>query len=98
MRFVYSSLANFPDAGREWQLIQSIRSLRRHNHSIPIWLFLFNGGAPSELLDEAERWNVHIHFLGDYHEFLQRSHRRGSVLARYPTFHKFLALTHGTPG
>lgn len=91
MRLVYYSLANFPHDSREHQWMQSIRSLRRYNRSIPVSLLLFNG-ASSELLREAERHNVHVQLLGDYPEFLQKIHPRGSVLALYPTFHKFLAL------
>lgn len=93
MRLVYYSLANAPDAGRETQWMQSIRSLRRYNRSIPVWLFLFNG-ATAELLREAERRDVHVHYLGDYSEFFRETHGRGSVLALYPTFHKFLVLAH----
>jgi len=91
VRLVYYSLANFPDYSREQQWFQSIRSLRAHNESIPVWLLLFNG-ASTELRGEAERWDVHVVSLGDYEAFLQRLHARGSVLALYPTFHKFLAL------
>jgi hypothetical protein len=93
MRLVYYSLANFPPDSREHQWMQSIRSLRRYNRSIPVWLFLFNS-ASSELLREAEVQNVRVHILGDYAEFLRRAHARGSVLALYPTFHKFLVLTN----
>jgi hypothetical protein len=93
MRLVYYSLANSPSTIWERQWINSIRTLRRHNPSIPICLFLFNG-ATAELLREAERWRVHVQFLGDYREFLQQRHIHGSVLARYPTFHKFLSLAH----
>ena len=92
MRLAYYSLANLPYDSREPQWIQSIRSMRRHNRSIPVWLVLFNG-ASNELLAEAERWDVHVCFLGDYGEFLEKAHCRGSVLALYPTFHKFLVLT-----
>jgi hypothetical protein len=91
MRLVYYSLANFPYDSRVRQWIQSIRSLRIYNRSIPVWLFLFND-APSELLREAEVQNVRVHFLGDYAELLQRAHPHGSVFALYPTFHKFLVL------
>jgi hypothetical protein len=91
MKLVYYSLANFPHDSRERQWIQSIRSLRLHNRSIPVWLFLFND-AGNGLLNEAERHNVHVHFAGNYAEFLKRAHAKGSVLALYPTFHKFLVL------
>src|SRR5271169_1590901 len=93
MRIVYYALANSPGANREGQWIQSVRSLRMYNQEIPVWLLLFNG-ATAELLHEADRLNVHLHFLGDYGEFMQRAHARGSVLALYPTFQKFVALTH----
>lgn len=88
---MYYSLANFPHDSREHQWIQSIRSLRLYNRSIPVWMFLFNG-ASNELLREAERWNVHVHLCGDFEEFLRQAHPRGAVLAHYPTFHKFLVL------
>lgn len=91
MKLVYYSLANFPEHSRDRQWIQSIRSLRMHNPSIAVWLVLFNAGS-SELQREAERQNVHVHVLGEYAEFLQRTHPRGSLLAQYPTFHKFLVL------
>jgi len=91
MRLVYYSLVNFPDDSREHQWIQSIRSLRRHNPSIPVWLLLFNHRS-SDLLREAERQNVHVRYLGDYAEFMEHAHPRGLLLALYPTFHKFLVL------
>ena len=96
MRLAYYSLANFPHDSREHQWIQSIRSLRRYNRSIPVWLFVFND-ASKELLDEAERRDVHVCLLGDYEQFLQNAHSRGSILAFYPTFHKFLLLTRLPP-
>ena len=91
MKLIYYSLANFRSDSREHQWIQSIRSLRLHNQTVPVWLLLFNG-ASVDLLREAERWNVHVCSLGDYGEFMHRAHPRGSVLALYPTFHKFLVL------
>jgi hypothetical protein len=94
MRLVYYSLSNSPGDSREWQFIQSIRSLRRHNPAIPVWLFLFNG-ATAELREETRRCRVEVCYLGNYREYLQRAHARGSVLALYPTFHKFLSLIHG---
>ena len=94
MRLVYYSLANPADRGYERQWTQSIRSLRRHNPSIAVCLLLFNG-ASDELRREAAHWNVTIRYLGDYQAYLDRLHERGSVLALYPTFHKFLALSQG---
>jgi hypothetical protein len=95
VRLVYYSLSNSPGDSREWQLIQSIRSLRCHNPSIPVRLFLFNG-ATAELIDETRRFRVEVCYLGDYAEYIRRAHARGSVLALYPTFHKFLSLIHGS--
>jgi hypothetical protein len=91
MRLVYYSLATFPQDSREQQWIQSIRSLRKYNQSISVCLLLFNGGS-NELQREAERHGVHVQLLGEYGRFLESAHPRGSVLALYPTFHKFLAL------
>ena len=93
MRLAYYSLANVPSDSREHQWIQSIRSMRRRNRSIPVWLFVFND-ASKQLLAEAERWNVHLCFLGDYSAFLRKAHPQGAILALYPTFHKFLVLPH----
>jgi hypothetical protein len=91
MRSVYYSLANVPEIKREQQWIQSIRSLRLYNATIPVWLILFND-ASRQLLREAERQKVRLRILGDYAEFLCRLHSKGSIIALYPTFHKFLAL------
>ena len=91
MKLVYYSLTHNPHDSRERQWIQSIRSLRMYNRTIPVWLLLFNGGN-DELLREAGRHNVHVRTMGDYREFLQCLHPRGDVLALYPTFHKFMTL------
>ncbi len=93
MRLVYYSLANAPQSGLEELWIQSIRSLRAHNKTIAVWLFLFNGASP-ELLCECERSNVRVLDHGSYPDFLQALHPQGSVLALYPTFHKFLQLAN----
>jgi hypothetical protein len=90
-RLVYYSIANSPDSSCERQWTQSIRSLRRHNPVIPVWLFLFNGATP-ELLEEAHCQHVRVEYRGDYREYLHRLHVRGSLLALYPTLHKFLVL------
>jgi hypothetical protein len=94
VRLIYYSLANSPGTCFEWQWIQSIRSLRRYNATVPVWLFLYNG-ASEALLAQAAECRVHVQFLGDYKQYMQRAHARGSVLALYPTLHKFLSLAHG---
>jgi hypothetical protein len=92
LRRVYYSLANSPDGICERQWVQSIRSLRRHNSATSVSLFLFNG-ASEDLLHEAARCGVTIRALGDYREYLERFHVRGSVLSLYRTFHKFLLFS-----
>jgi len=94
VRLVYYSLANSPGNRCERQWIASIRSLRSYNSKIPVWLFLLNGATP-ELVDEAARCGVRVLFLGNYSDYLLQAHVRGSVLALYPTFHKFLSLDAG---
>jgi hypothetical protein len=92
-RLVYYSLATSSSGSREAQWIQSIRSLRRYNQDIPVQLFLFNG-SPAAVMREAERQRVEVFALGDYAQYLAGFFEHGSVLAHYPTFHKFLALRH----
>lgn len=93
MKGVYYTLVNSPGSHCERQWTQSIRSLRLFNREIPVWLLLFNG-ATAELVQEAERQNVFVEYLGPYPDFLQKFHPRGSVLALYPTLQKFVSLTH----
>ena len=92
-RLVYYSLAIMPFGSREAQWIQSIRSLRRYNRDIPVQLFLFNG-APAAIIREAHRQRVEVFELGDYAQYLDGLSVHGSLLAQYPTFHKFLVLRH----
>jgi hypothetical protein len=94
VRLVYYSLAHSGGSACEYQWIQSIRSLRRYNPTVPVFLFLYSG-ASAALLNQADRSRVSVLNLGDYREYLQRMHVRGSVLALYPTFHKFLPLGDG---
>jgi hypothetical protein len=93
LKGVYYTLVNSPGSHCERQWTQSIRSLRFFNREITVWLLLFNG-ATAELVQEAERQNVFVEYLGPYADFLQRFHPHGSVLALYPTLQKFVTLTH----
>jgi len=94
VRLIYYSLARPEGHGNsdyDHQWIQSIRSLRCYNSTIPVTLFVFNG--ISEVLQkEAASHRVMVITLGGYREWLQRSHPRGAILALYPTLHKFLVL------
>ena len=69
MRLIYYSLARAEHSDYDSQWIQSIRSLRRHNSTTSVSLFLFNG-ASEDLLHEAARCGVTIRALGDYREYL----------------------------
>jgi len=93
MRVVYYSLITSHVGTCEHQWKQSIRSLRQHNSRIAVHLFVFNG-APDSILREADRCAVEVHQLGGYAEYLDSLFVRGSLLAQYPTFSKFLGPRH----
>lgn len=93
MKLVYYSLANAPESRHEQQWTQSIRSLRQHNSSVEVILFLYNG-ASAALLEEARRQRVTVRYVGNYKEYLDKLYVQGSALAVLPTFHKFLSLAH----
>jgi hypothetical protein len=46
-------------------------------------------------MEEADRRGVAVHYVGNYCAYLSGLHVRGSILALFPTFHKFLSLTNG---
>lgn len=76
---------------RQW--MQSIRSLRRHNSSIPVHLFHFNP-VSSAFVKEADRYGVSIHTMGSYREWLsKRSASHSHELSSYPTLHNLLVST-----
>jgi hypothetical protein len=90
VRTIFYSLAYSAGTPYVRQWLRSIRSLRSYNRHIDVHLFLYNS-APSAVHFEADRQNVHVHFLGDYRDSLSRLSSHGQVLARYPTLHKFLS-------
>jgi hypothetical protein len=92
VRLVYYSLARPASYEYEVQWTQSIRSLRLYNRRIPVYLFVFNGVSRA-IQREAERRQVVLVPLGDYRNWLQRRHQHGSILAMYPTLHKFVVLS-----
>jgi hypothetical protein len=75
----------------EGQWIQSIRSLRRYNRQTAVHLFLYDT-PPEAVLHEADRQRVQVHRRGGYRDRISALHPHGSVLANYPTFHKFMSL------
>jgi hypothetical protein len=91
VRLAYYSLARHEGGAHERQWINSIRSLRRHNQRLPVWLFVFNG-LNDAILREADRWEVCLIDMGPYQDWMQAWHPHGAVLARYPVLHKFLVL------
>jgi hypothetical protein len=91
VRLIYYSLARLSSGDYDEQWVQSIRSLRKHNRHVRVCLFVFNG-VSAQVQREAARCDVRLMPMGDYREWLQRHHPRGSILARYPALHKFLVL------
>lgn len=94
MRLIYYSLAALGNHACERQWIQSIRSLRRHNPGIPVYLILY--GAPRlETRLEASRCGVRLIEAGAYHQgFSRLPPAWAGVLERNPTLHKVLSLRH----
>jgi hypothetical protein len=92
MRLIYYSLARTANGERDRQWVQSIRSLRLYNRRVSVCLFVFDGISKA-IRNEAERQQVMLLPLGNYRDWLRRYHRNGSVLALYPTLHKFLVLS-----
>ena len=93
MKLVYYSLALQDRSPLENQWLQSIRGLRRYNQKIAVHLVVY-GGVPSRIRSEADRSEVVVHELADYAEYLSGISEKGSILAKYRTFHKFLSLGH----
>lgn len=92
-RLVYYSLAlprSDPRPDLLWQLDASVRSLRLHNRTTPIALFLY-GGLPDEVSRHLASLGVTIIPQGDYTARLAPLAPRGwPVLTEYPLLHKFL--------
>jgi hypothetical protein len=93
LQLVYYSMATDQDSYCHGQWIQSIRSLRKYNTSIRVELMSYNNISPA-LLQEADRWGVHVHLLGNYWEYVTKMHKRARALCTYPTLHKTLSLMH----
>jgi hypothetical protein len=91
VNLVYYSLSQPANGTYERQWIQSIRSLRRYNQELPVCLLVYDEVSEA-ILQEADRRNVTVYFLGDYRDCLRRLFVHGSVVAIYPTLHKFLSL------
>jgi len=93
MRIIYYSYAATEGHAFERQWVQSIRSLRLHNASIPVFLFLYNDPS-AEILLEAARRDVRVTALGQYKGYLKQiTGKDCPTLASCPTLHKFLALS-----
>lgn len=92
MKLVYYSLSRPSDRTYDSQWLQSIRSLRLHNHDLPVCLLVYNSVSDS-ILKEADRRNVMVYFLGNYRDCLERLYPRGPMLTMYPTLHKFISLS-----
>jgi hypothetical protein len=93
LRLVYYSLSTGQDSYCYRQWAQSIRSLRKYNDKIRVELMSYGDISP-KVLEEANRWNVQVHILGNYWHYVARIHKRARALCTYPTLHKSLSLVH----
>jgi hypothetical protein len=94
MNLVYYSIASDGSGRCERQWIQSIRSLRRYNPSIPVHLVVY-GSCRQGLFGEAQRHHVTVHMLQNYGVcFRQVPAARHAALHYYRTFHKFHSLRY----
>jgi hypothetical protein len=91
MKLIYYSLVPVSGAVLEDQWLQSVRSLRRYNREVPLHLVIY-GALPSRIRSEATRSAVTLHQMSDYSDCLRALSEHGALLAKYPTFHKFLSL------
>jgi hypothetical protein len=94
MRLVYYSLAAVGNRACERQWVQSIRSLRRHNRGI--WVYLVVWGTPhADTLAEAARLGVRVINAGAYDRgFAHLPAAWAEILGHNPTLHKILSLRH----
>jgi hypothetical protein len=89
---VYYSLACLGSGNSEWRWVQSILSLRKHNSTMEVMLFVY--GTPSVgTLAVAKRCGVDVRSCGDYtRSFGDVPLHWVTALAHNPTLHKFLSL------
>ena len=73
MNIAYYSLTCDPAGTHERQWQRSIRSLRRHNQTVPVALCLY-GPAGNSTLGVAEQCGVAVHQMGDYRAALGDRH------------------------
>lgn len=90
-RLVQYSLALRQDgwsADLVWQFATSVRTLREHNRSVPVVLFLYGDLTP-ELAGVCNAHGVMVHHQGPYEQRLAALSPRGwPALAKYPLLHK----------
>jgi hypothetical protein len=73
-----------------WQFATSIRTLREHNRSVPVVLFLYGGLTP-ELAGVCLEHGVMVHQRGRYeHRLAELCPTGWPALARYPLLHKLM--------
>lgn len=96
MRLVYYSLSMPEDAvaGQRlaWQLGMSLRSLRRHNRTVPVRLYHF-GALPGELTRIAAEHDIVVIDRGPYGAYIEQTgHPAHAALSLVPLLHKWLLL------
>ena len=83
---VYYSLVSNPPHNEQW--IQSVRSLRRYNPDIPIYLFYYDRLDPA-VQQEAVRQRVTLRDQGSYAASFAEYGNRRHAFQHYKTLHKF---------
>lgn len=77
-------------ADHELQFELSVASLRSHNSSVPVVLFMY-GELPPSIESICRTYRVMVHWQGSYEERLRATCPAGaSALAHYPVLHKNL--------
>lgn len=93
LRLVYYSLACLDRGNSERRWMRSIQSLRKHNRSVTVLLFVYGTPSP-DTLTVAKRCRVDVRWCGDYsNSFGNVPAHITTALVNYPTLHKFLSLT-----
>ncbi|HEX2574641.1 MAG TPA: hypothetical protein VH877_34155 [Polyangia bacterium] len=91
--YTYSVPPGGMPAADAWRLLHSVTSLRAHNRTIPIRLFVF-GALPGDLDQRLADLGVDIEPVGDYAAHLAAfcPPRARDAFARYPFLHKWTCL------
>ena len=74
------------------QLADSLRSIRRFNPDLPVYVFLF-GEAPPAFIEVLRTLNAEVRHLGDHRAYIARTEpERAELFALDPKIHRWLVL------